>query len=162
MLGGRHGVLATADAAQLGKALEAKPQRVLASNVAGAKVQAMTILDLLTKPELVQGAWDYFNNVQTKDVKYVPFITRDTPPPTHLNKAILEKYNIAEGAVTAADVQAIRDQVKRDLAAYKYPRLVEFVQSFPLTSSGKIRRAELRRLEVERVRGLSANAAVPP
>jgi len=60
--------------------------------VAGAKVQAMTILDLLTKPELVKGAWDYFNNVQTKDVKYIPFITRDTPPPTHLNKAILEKY----------------------------------------------------------------------
>ena len=22
----------------------------------------------------------------------MPFITRDTPPPTHLNKAILEKY----------------------------------------------------------------------
>ena len=60
--------------------------------VAGAKVQAMTILDLLTKPEIVKNAWDYFNNVQTKDVKYVPFITRDTPPPTHLNKAILEKY----------------------------------------------------------------------
>ena len=60
--------------------------------VAGAKVQAMTVLDLLTKPELVKGAWDYFNNVQTKDVKYIPFITRDTPPPTHLNKAILEKY----------------------------------------------------------------------
>ena len=60
--------------------------------VAGAKVQAMTILDLLTKPELIKGAWDYFNNVQTKDVKYIPFITRDTPAPTHLNKAILEKY----------------------------------------------------------------------
>jgi aminobenzoyl-glutamate utilization protein B len=60
--------------------------------VAGAKVQAMTVLDLLTKPELVKAAWDYFNNVQTKDVKYVPFITRDTPAPTHLNKAILEKY----------------------------------------------------------------------
>ena len=44
--------------------------------VAGAKVQAMTILDLLTKPELVKGAWDYFNNVQTKDVKYIPFITK--------------------------------------------------------------------------------------
>ena len=43
--------------------------------VAGAKVQAMTILDLLTKPELVKQAWDYFNNVQTKDVKYIPFIT---------------------------------------------------------------------------------------
>ena len=60
--------------------------------VAGAKVQAMTVLDLLTKPELVKAAWDYYNNVQMKDVKYVPFIARDTPPATHLNKAILEKY----------------------------------------------------------------------
>ncbi len=60
--------------------------------VAGAKVQAMTILDLLTKPELVTQAWDYYNNVQTKDVKYIPFITRDTPAPTHLNTEILAKY----------------------------------------------------------------------
>ncbi|MGE0459913.1 MAG: amidohydrolase [Vicinamibacterales bacterium] len=60
--------------------------------VAGAKVQAMTILDLLTKPELVKQAWDYFNNVQTKDVKYIPFIAKDTPAPTHLNTAILSKY----------------------------------------------------------------------
>jgi aminobenzoyl-glutamate utilization protein B len=60
--------------------------------VAGAKVQAMTVLDVLTRPELVKSAWDYFNNVQTKDVKYTPFIARDTPPPTWLNKAVLEKY----------------------------------------------------------------------
>ncbi len=60
--------------------------------VAGAKAQAMTILDFLMKPELVKQAWDYFNNVQTKDQKYIPFIARDTPPPTWLNKAILEKY----------------------------------------------------------------------
>jgi len=60
--------------------------------VAGAKVQAMTVLDLLTKPELVKGAWDYFNNVQTKDVKYVPFIKADTPPAIHLNEGILAKY----------------------------------------------------------------------
>jgi aminobenzoyl-glutamate utilization protein B len=60
--------------------------------VAGAKVQAMTVLDLLTKPELVKAAWDYYNNVQMKDVKYVPFIAKDTPPATHLNKAILDKY----------------------------------------------------------------------
>jgi aminobenzoyl-glutamate utilization protein B len=60
--------------------------------VAGAKVQAMTVLDLLTKPELVKNAWAYFNDVQTKDEKYIPFISKDTPPPTHLNKAILEKY----------------------------------------------------------------------
>jgi aminobenzoyl-glutamate utilization protein B len=60
--------------------------------VAGAKVQAMTILDVLTKPELVKAAWDYFTHVQTKDQKYVPFIARDTPAPTWLNKGILEKY----------------------------------------------------------------------
>jgi aminobenzoyl-glutamate utilization protein B len=60
--------------------------------VAGAKVQAMTVLDLLTRPELVQQAWDYFKNVQTKDVKYVPFLKSDTPPPTHLNENILAKY----------------------------------------------------------------------
>ena len=34
---------------------------------AGAKVLAMTLLDLLTRPELVEQAWDYFRNVQTKD-----------------------------------------------------------------------------------------------
>jgi aminobenzoyl-glutamate utilization protein B len=60
--------------------------------VAGAKVQAMTVLDLMTRPELIKGAWDYFNNVQTKDRKYVSFIKPDTPPATHLNKATLEKY----------------------------------------------------------------------
>jgi aminobenzoyl-glutamate utilization protein B len=60
--------------------------------VAGAKAQAMTVLDLLTKPELVKQAWAYFNDVQTKDVKYIPFITKDTPAPTHLNEAILGKY----------------------------------------------------------------------
>jgi aminobenzoyl-glutamate utilization protein B len=60
--------------------------------VAGAKVQAMTVLDLLTKPELVKAAHDYFNNVQTKDVKYIPFIKADTPPATHLNASTLAKY----------------------------------------------------------------------
>ena len=37
--------------------------------VAGAKVQAMTMLDILLHPELVDQAWDYFKNVQTKDVQ---------------------------------------------------------------------------------------------
>lgn len=46
-------------------------------------------------------------------------------------------------------VRALQQLVKTDLAAYKYPRVVEFVDSFPLTSSGKIRRSELRRLEYE-------------
>ena len=47
-------------------------------------------------------------------------------------------------------VQELQGFVKTRLAAYKYPRAIEFVTSFPLTSSGKIRRGELRRLEYER------------
>ncbi|MCC7008540.1 MAG: amidohydrolase [Acidobacteria bacterium] len=60
--------------------------------LAGAKVQAMTVLDLLTNPDLVKQAWAYFNDVQTKDVKYIPLIAKDTPPAIHLNKETLEKY----------------------------------------------------------------------
>jgi aminobenzoyl-glutamate utilization protein B len=59
---------------------------------AGAKVQAMTILDVLLKPELVKQAWTYFNEVQTKDTKYTPFIAKDTPPAIWLNKTDLEQH----------------------------------------------------------------------
>jgi len=59
---------------------------------AGAKVQAMTIIDFLMRPELVQQAQDYFRNVQTKDQKYVPFITDKDQPATWLNAAIVDKY----------------------------------------------------------------------
>jgi acyl-coenzyme A synthetase/AMP-(fatty) acid ligase len=44
----------------------------------------------------------------------------------------------------------IQEHVKRQLAAYKYPREVEFVDSFPLTTTGKIDRKLLRRRELDR------------
>jgi aminobenzoyl-glutamate utilization protein B len=59
---------------------------------AGAKVQAMTMLDLLLSPEKIQEAWKYFREVQTKDQKYVPFIGKDDKPATHLNTETLAKY----------------------------------------------------------------------
>jgi aminobenzoyl-glutamate utilization protein B len=59
---------------------------------AGAKVQAMTIIDMLMRPELVTQAWDYFRNVQTKDQKYVPFITDKDQPALWLNEKILDQY----------------------------------------------------------------------
>ncbi len=34
-------------------------------------------------------------------------------------------------------------------APYKYPRAIEFVEELPKTSSGKIRRVELRQHEVK-------------
>ena len=59
---------------------------------AGAKVQAMTIVDLLTKPALVEQAWDYFRNVQTKTMKYEPLIRPEDKPAVNLNRATMEKY----------------------------------------------------------------------
>jgi aminobenzoyl-glutamate utilization protein B len=60
--------------------------------IAGAKVQAMTILDILTHPELVQAAKDYFNNVQTKDIKYKSFLRTDDKPAIWLNAPTMAKY----------------------------------------------------------------------
>jgi aminobenzoyl-glutamate utilization protein B len=59
---------------------------------AGAKAQALMMLDVLMRPELVEQAWDYFRNVQTKDRKYTPFITEADPPAIWLNKDTLERY----------------------------------------------------------------------
>jgi aminobenzoyl-glutamate utilization protein B len=58
----------------------------------GAKVQAMTIIDMLMRPELVDAAWDYFRNVQTKNQKYIPFISDKDQPAIDLNAKIVERY----------------------------------------------------------------------
>ncbi len=47
-------------------------------------------------------------------------------------------------------VAELQELVRRRLAAYDVPRAIEFVDELPLTVTGKIRRAELRRLEAER------------
>jgi aminobenzoyl-glutamate utilization protein B len=60
--------------------------------VAGAKVQAMTMLDILLEPQLVKDAWDYFTNVETKDIKYKSFFAATDQPPIYLNKERMEKY----------------------------------------------------------------------
>jgi len=58
----------------------------------GAKVVALTVLDLLTRPELVTQAWDYFNNVQTKTKKYTPLIRPEDQPAIWLNKERMERF----------------------------------------------------------------------
>ncbi len=59
---------------------------------AGAKVEAHTVLDMLMKPEILKEAWKYYNEVQTKDIKYTPLINPDDKPAINLNKEIMEKY----------------------------------------------------------------------
>jgi aminobenzoyl-glutamate utilization protein B len=59
---------------------------------AGAKVQAMTLVDILLKPEVVTAAWDYFRNVQTREQKYEPLIRPQDTPAIELNRDIMAKY----------------------------------------------------------------------
>ena len=58
----------------------------------GAKVVALTVIDLLTRPELVTQAWDYFKNVQTKETHYTPLIRPEDKPAIWLNQKIMAEY----------------------------------------------------------------------
>ena len=60
--------------------------------IAGAKVQAMTMLDILLRPELAEQARDYFVNVQTKDRKYQSFLRPADQPAIWLNEKTMETY----------------------------------------------------------------------
>jgi aminobenzoyl-glutamate utilization protein B len=59
---------------------------------AGAKVIAMTALDFLLRPELVQQAWDYFRNTQTKDQKYESLLGPADQPIISFNAKTMEQY----------------------------------------------------------------------
>ncbi len=60
--------------------------------LAGAKVQALTLLDLLLTPTLVADAWTYFHDVQTKNVKYQPFIRPGDRPAVTLNAEVMNRF----------------------------------------------------------------------
>jgi acyl-coenzyme A synthetase/AMP-(fatty) acid ligase len=51
---------------------------------------------------------------------------------------------LANGSPSDKLARELQEHVKRVTAPYKYPRIVEFAEQLPKTSSGKIRRAELR------------------
>jgi aminobenzoyl-glutamate utilization protein B len=59
---------------------------------AGAKVQAMTMLDLYLKPTIVTQSWDFFRSVQTAQTKYTPFIRPGDRPAIWLNRDIMARY----------------------------------------------------------------------
>ena len=60
--------------------------------VAGAKVEAMTLLDFLLKPELVADAKKYFEEEQGMKQEYIPMVTKEDQPAIYLNKGIMEEF----------------------------------------------------------------------
>lgn len=60
--------------------------------IAGAKAEALTLIDLLLKPEILTQAWDYYKNEQTKDQKYIPLMGEKDTPAITLNKKIMDDF----------------------------------------------------------------------
>lgn len=55
-------------------------------------------------------------------------------------------------------VKDIQEFVKQRTAPYKYPREIEFMAELPKTISGKVKRAVLRRMELEKKLGKASDA----
>lgn len=60
--------------------------------IAGAKAEAMTLIDLFTRPELTSQAWEYFKKEQGMEIKYVPMVSKEDKPAIYLNKDIMDVY----------------------------------------------------------------------
>jgi aminobenzoyl-glutamate utilization protein B len=58
----------------------------------GAKVYAMTVIDLVTRPELVTAARAYFTDVQGKQATYEPLIRAADEPVVSMNKDTMERF----------------------------------------------------------------------
>ena len=76
--------------------------------------------------------------------------------PDELRGEIVKAFIVLAKGHTPSEAlaQGIQDAVRRDLAAHEYPREIEFVDELPMTTTGKVRRGELRNRERER-KGLS-------
>jgi len=75
--------------------------------------------------------------------------------PDALRGEIVKAFIILADGQTASEALAknIQQNVKQRLAAHEYPREIEFVDSLPMTTTGKVRRIALREREIERKRG---------
>jgi aminobenzoyl-glutamate utilization protein B len=62
---------------------------------AGAKVMAMTMLDFVLRPALVDSAWSYFRTVQTKTVHYQPLIRPEDRPAIEMNAEVMARFRPA-------------------------------------------------------------------
>ncbi|MFD1360733.1 acyl-CoA synthetase MbcS [Lentibacillus salinarum] len=68
---------------------------------------------------------------------------------------IVKAFIVLQDGINPDDpdlVRNLQDHVKDLTAPYKYPRKIEFINELPKTTSGKIRRVELREKEKEKVK----------
>ncbi len=87
---------------------------------AGAKAHAMTILDLLTKPELLAASKAAFAE-QTKDVKWQSLIPVDSQPPIQVNK---EKMDRVRPQLHKLRYDPLKYKTYLEQLGIKYPTLL--------------------------------------
>jgi 2-aminobenzoate-CoA ligase len=68
------------------------------------------------------------------------------PKPDELRGSIVKAYVVLQPNEIGSEqlVKDIQDFVKRELAPYKYPREIEFIEALPRTDTGKVQRFVLR------------------
>ncbi len=69
--------------------------------------------------------------------------------PDELRGQIVKAFIVLTSNHTASDILAkdIQQSVRERLSAHEYPREIEFVDSLPMTTTGKVRRMDLRQQE---------------
>ena len=77
------------------------------------------------------------------------------PRPDAERGAVVKAFVIPAAGVVAdaALVEELQQLVRSRLAPYETPKDIEFVQSLPMTTTGKLQRSVLRQLEIDRASG---------
>jgi len=72
--------------------------------------------------------------------------------PDQVRGEIVKAFIVLKPDITPSATlqEEIANFVKTRLAAHEYPREIEFVQELPMTTTGKIMRRELRKMEMEK------------
>ena len=76
-----------------------------------------------------------------------------TPVPDEIRGQIVKATIVLVKGKEGSDElkKEIQDYVKTHTAPYKYPRIVEFVSELPKTISGKVRRVEIRKNDLQKM-----------
>jgi len=80
------------------------------------------------------------------------------PSPDATRGNVVKAFIVLTPGHTASDelAAAIQEHVRGRLAPYEYPKLIEFIDALPMTTTGKVQRKLLRLREAERVATLPA------
>jgi len=79
-------------------------------------------------------------------------------PDPKYGEQVMAAIKLKEGARCSAE--EIRDFCRREIARYKVPRYVTFVDSYPMTASGKIQKFKLREQAISDLKLITDDSVV--